>query len=481
MRLIALALLLLAASARAQTVAIVDVSTVPLDSARTVANQTIVMVDGTITAIGLAENVTVPEGAEVIDGRRLYAMPGLADMHAHLAHPETEFYAEDNRASLALMLAHGVTTARVMWGTPGTLAFVDSVRSGAILGPDLTLASPFVQGRQDTLDTPWTPGAAFNSPGIFRARTEADARAIARHIHAQGYDYIKAYDYVPPAAYRALLDEAESLGLAVVGHVPFGVPLAEVITDGRQSSIEHARAFAPLAEALDSPSRDSTQWYHQFFGRYAHISPDRLAVLAEMMRASRQWIVPTVLTAEWNSGPQPDMLARISAPDMVRFTPAAQRQIWLDYANGFALNYERWGLDMAPIRAYALSLVRAMHEGGARLLLGTDATPAMTPQGVAVHEEMALWAEAGLPPVDILRAASLSAHTYLTESGLADGPGGLAVGARADLVLLRADPLADLANAREIEAVITRGRVLDRSQLDAMLAEVVALYAGDAP
>ena len=460
----------------AQTVAIRDVALVPLDSARAVPGQTVVVRGGVIDAVGASGEVEVPPEATVIDGRGMYLMPGLADMHAHLTHPEAAYYADDNRASLALMLAHGVTTARVMWGSPGLVAFRDSVRRGEILGPSLSLASPFFQGRADSLGA-WEAEEAAGDPAILRVGTEADGRAAARYAREAGYDLAKPYDWISPEAYRGLLDEAEALGLPVGGHVPRTVGLARVLLDGRQGTIEHASAFAPLAEAAGSPVRDSSQWYHQYFGRYAHYSPEKLDAIAEVVAASGIWVVPTVLTSEGPSAPRDTMLVRATDPQTVRYTPEAQRALWRGYIDGFATNYARWGVDLGAARGFALALVRALHARGARLLLGTDDTPAMRPHGIAVHREMALWAEAGLPPLAILRAATLDARRYLREAGIAEGTGEIAPGQRADLVLLRADPLADVANAREIEAVVAGGRLLTRADLDAMLASVEALYA----
>lgn len=374
----------LAWAGQAQTVAIVDVALVPLDSARVVPHQTVVVVGDRISAVGPAGAVPVPDGADVVDGRGRFLMPGLADMHAHLAHPETGYYAEDNRASAALLLAHGVTTARVMWGTPGVLAFADSLRDGRILGPRVTVASPFLQARGDTAGV-WSPDA-IQDPAIWRVRTEADGRASVRHASALGYDYVKVYDQIPAPAYEGVLAEAERLGLAVVGHVPGAVGLARVLADGRQRSIEHVSVFRGLAERLDSPARDSTAWYHRYFGSFAHASPERMDVMAAFVAAEGVWIVPTVLTTEWYSGPQPDMLARLAMPDLLRYTAPAQRSIWRAYAEGWATNYAQWGLDMTAERAFALEAVGALHRRGARLMLGTDATPAMSVQGLAVHE-----------------------------------------------------------------------------------------------
>ncbi len=457
--------------------AYVDVTVVALDSARAVPGQSVVVEGDRIVAVGPTATVQVPAGARVVDGRGRFLMPGLADMHAHLAMPGTEYFPMDNRATFALMLAHGVTQIRNLWGTTGLLALRDSVEAGQVLGPRIWTTGPFVIARPDTLNEPWSPSELGMDDEYLLAGTEADGRAAARYHVEAGYDFVKVHNLTSAAAYRGLVLEAERLGLPVVGHAPWAVGLASVLTGGRQNSLEHYDTFAGLAQASEAPSRTASEWYDRVFGPYRSIEPERLALLAELAAASRVWFVLTVIVSEWYSGPQPKMIAHLDNPLLARYTSLAQRASWREYAEGWATNYATWGVDMSLERPFALSLVRALHDAGARLLIGSDAPATMVPPGIGVHDEMALWAEAGIPALDVLRAATTRPARYLQEVGLADGPSGLEVGAPADLVLLRCDPLLDVANARDIEAVMTRGRLLDRADLDRMLADVEARYA----
>ena len=453
-------------------VAFVGVSLVPMDSARVVPDQTVVVEGGRIIAVGPAPQTAVPDGAEVVDGRGRYLMPGLADMHVHLTHPEPGgYYHESNRASFDLLLANGVTTVRNMWGSPGLLALRDSVAAGLVLAPRFTTTGPFVEDRDGDLPGPWSLSELESNPLTLHVRTEADGRAVARYHADAGYDYVKVRDRIPAAAYRGLTDEAARLGLPVVGHAPWAVGLGAVLTQGRQSSVEHFAPFAGLAERSDSPARSAEEWYDRVWGTYAHDDPERVSLLAQLTAASRVWATPTLFVSEWYGGPQPDMLARLRDPDVVRYTSAAQRESWREYAEGFATNYARWGLDMEAERAFGLRMVRALDGAGARLLLGTDATPAFGVQGMAVHEELVLMVEAGLTPFAALRTATVNAQTYLRESGFSTSSGTVRVGEPADLVLLGANPLDDIGHARQIEAVVIRGRYLDRARLDGLLVE----------
>ena len=464
-----------------QPLAIIDVVLVPLDSARAIPHQTVVVRGGRIVALGSSASVTVPEGARVVDGRGRFLMPGLADMHMHLAFEGSPGSAEDNRATLALLLAHGVTTVRNLWGTPETLALRDAVASGDVLGPRIWTSGPFVIGRPDSLAGLWAPDeVGASDPAYLLARTEADGHAVARYHVAAGYDMVKVHHNTPAPVWRGLTDEGRRLGIPIVGHAPPAVGNAAVLVSGRQSSIEHYNPFVYLAQPTDSPARTAEAWYDRIFSPYRSVDSERLALLAELAAASETWFVPTAVVAEWYSGPQPDMAARIDDPEVARYTSAAQRGRWREYAEGFATYLAPWGIDMSLERPFALALVRALHGAGAKTMIGSDAPATMVTQGAGVHDEMALWAEAGVPPLAVLRAATIEPARYLRQAGLADGPSGLAVGAVADLVLLRANPLADVAHARQIEAVVTRGRLLDRARLDVLLDTAERIYAAQA-
>ena len=460
-------------AAQDHPLAFVDVALVPLDSARVVEHQTVVVRAGRIERVGSADEVAVPADAQRVDGRGRFLMPGLADMHIHLTPPETDqLFATDNRAAMALLLAHGVTTARVMAGSPGLLAFRDSVARGDVLGPSLTVASPLVDGRGQ-----YEGGDTFgDEAGRYVTETPEAAQAVVREIGEAGYDYVKVYSSLPRAAYRAVLDEAEAVGIPVVGHVPWTVGLARVLTDPRQASVEHVSAFNGLAEASDSPLRDSTAWWWRGFGTPAYAHPERIAVVAEIAAASRMWFVPTLFTSEYYTVPQAQTLVRLDDPAFARYTLPVQRARWRAYAEGLGAYLDRLGVDMAAWRPYGLAVARALHDADARLLAGSDDS-VLGVHGAALHDELALWAEAGLTPFEALRLATVNAHAFLREHGRGGGTGTLREGEPADLVFLRANPLADIAHARQIEGVVVRGRYLDRARLDGLLSDAERAYA----
>ena len=218
---LALLLLLLsltpAGPARAQgpsprVTAFEHVNVIPMDRERVLRDQTVVVRDGLISEVGDARRVRVPQGALRIDGRGKYLLPGLVDMHTHLF-SDDDFPEELAGDELALMLANGVTTIRLMIGTPEHLAMRREVEAGRLLGPTLYVASPQLAGRA-------YGGGVFNGRVV---KTAEEARAAVRDFKAAGYDFIKLTTEITPEVYDAATEEARASGIRVVGHVDMRV------------------------------------------------------------------------------------------------------------------------------------------------------------------------------------------------------------------------------------------------------------------
>src|SRR3712207_4715684 len=204
---LALLLLLLtltsaAAAARAQgptprVTAFEHVNVIPMDGERVLRDQTVLVRDGLITGVGDARRVRVPKDAMRIDGRGKFLMPGLADMHTHLFTDDDHIPDGLAGDELALMLANGVTTIRLMIGTPDQLRMRREVEAGRLLGPTLYVASPEVTGR--------TPrGGVFNGRTV---KTPDQARPAARDFKGAGHDFIKLNTHLTPEVYDAATAE----------------------------------------------------------------------------------------------------------------------------------------------------------------------------------------------------------------------------------------------------------------------------------
>lgn len=435
---------------------------------------TVVIKDGFIEIIDSTNKYAIPKNALVIDGKGRYLMPGLADMHTHLTHPEAQHFAEDNLATMNLLLANGITTIRNMWGSEELLEFSKKVNSGEILGPRIYTTGPFVIGRPDTLTTAWNADEVKNNPTYLFARTEEDGRAISKYHKDMGYHFVKVHNNTTLLPYKGLVNEN---AVPVIGHAPRPIGLAKIFTIGKQSSIEHYDMFVGLAEQSTSPAKKSQNWYDQYFGSYSYANDERILLLAELVKSSGMYFTPTIIISEWYNGSQSKMLLHLKDPDIMKYTSKQQRDIWFEYATGFASNYEKWNLDMTNQKNFALRLTYLFHKSRVPLLLGTDATPVMGIQGQSTLEELELLVEAGLTPFEAIKTGTVNVHEYLQKAGLKLGTGTIVVGEPADLILLEENPLINIGNIKKIMGVMTQGRWLNEEKLTELTKKAEEIYS----
>lgn len=431
------ALWLLSLPLSAHPLAIRDVSVIPLSTPGTLMHQTVLVDGGYIVEIGAAAKVAVPPDAEVVNGAGLYLMPGLADMHVHLTSPE----------ELPVYLSYGVTTVLNMRGAPEVLRWRDDVRAGRLLGPTIYTVGPTTDG-----DPP-------RNRRFVAVRSEADARALVGQQKAEGYDAIKVYDKYQAATFVALLDEAKRQDMAVLGHVPKEV--------GTERALELGQANVAHGEEL----------FFTFFGG----QPDeaRIPALVRRFRASGASVTMNMAAKLETIAELDDLEALLGNEDGKALTAIAYHQ-WMRTNNPY-VNRPKLGAfrekNLSMYR-FLLRLTSALHGGGLPILLGTDASWAGHYPGRSVHDELRALVEAGLSPVDALtiaaRAAGDFARTRLHEREVF---GVVAPGARADLVLLRRNPLEDVANASSVAAVVVRGRHLTSRELRQMFTAASASHA----
>lgn len=463
---VGVAALLLASSLSAQAsrtpltpgaIAITNVNVIPMTSDTVLRDVTVVIRDGRIASIRRGRTA-IPPGAVGVDGRSKYLMPGLADAHTHLFSDDE---LPDSLApyELGVMLANGVTTARLMIGTPEHFALRDAIRAGRILGPQLYLASPHLTEKQP-----------MNSRIV---KTPTEARAAVSEYAAAGYDFIKITDPLSPPVYEAIVDEARVGGIPIDGHVDPQNGVMRAL-EARQH-MQHLDGFFEAALADSAQSRASlTQGGVFKLGNWRSvddIDDARLARLAGAVARSSSYVTPTLTVFNTAFGLGFTDADLHSRPDW-KLMPAKFKNGYLkardwywNPANDSVRTPERRRRYVA-FRNRAVKLI-ADSGGAARILAGSDSPDWFMGYGWTMHREMESLVRAGLTPYQALAAATRNPAVLF---GGAGEWGTIETGRRADLVLLDANPLEDIRNTARISAVVIGGRWLRRAELDQMIA-----------
>ena len=427
--------------------AFVDVALVPMDRERILPGQTVVVRAGRIDEIAPADEVDVPADAAVVDGRGRYLMPGLADMHAHLPTPPTSQAVVD--AALFLFLANGVTTVRGMMGHLSHVDLRDRVAREEVLGPNLYVAGP-------PLDSRSVPDAET-------------ASAVVRQQALEGFDFVKVID-VSAEAYSAIIETADEVRIPVVGHVPRAVGIHGALEAG-QLTVEHLDGYVEAAEADDSPIRGADFLIRS---RQLPLAVDttKLPDLARATRDSGAWNVPTLGLFEALLAPDRGEALKDQHPD-VRYLPPELVEEWVTRKNEFLDNPARnvmgfavTGPGVSRLLQLRKEVVKALHDGGAGLLLGTDALQLFMVPGFSVHREMVLLVESGLSPYQVLELGTRNVAEHL---GQLSDFGTIAEGKRADLLLLESNPLNDVSSVSRRIGVMIRGTWITEAEIQGRL------------
>jgi imidazolonepropionase-like amidohydrolase len=415
----------------------VGVDVVRVAEGDVLSDQVVVVRDGRIEALGPVGETQVPEGARVVDGEGAFLAPGLADMHVHLVDP----------TRLVLFLANGVTTVRDLFGNPFKLQLRAQLAAGEALGPALHTAGPIIDG-----DPPVWSGSDV-------VTTTEEAVAVVRAQHEAGYDFLKVYERLSAEVYEAIVSEAARLGIEVHGHVPQAAGLDLVLESG-QSTIEHLTSYGPALARKGAPRPAVAAAALPMAAGWTAVDAEKQAFYADWTAEAGTWNCPTlVVTERAFSCPDAGWHDEATSPGL-GYVGAMLQQSWGAGAATYSSSCEAIQAGMPGRYAF----VKALHEAGAGLLIGTDTPNPWVVPGFSIHGELAHFVAAGLTPAEVLRIATLDAARFLQ-----DDFGDVRTGLRADLVLLAANPLEDLAAYREPLGVMVRGRWLPREELDGLL------------
>jgi len=394
--------------------AFVDVNVVPMVSNRVLPHQTVIIRSGRIFAMGRTGEIDVPEGSERIDGRDKYLVPGLVDMHFHLF-PADGGVDSASVDILALLVANGVTSVRSTIGSPSHLEIRDRIRTGKMLGPTLYLASPPLQSKA-------TP-------------TPARARELVYRYKTDGFDLIKLV-LKDRTDYDSAVAAAREVGLPIFGHVGDSIGIEHALEVGQ--SVEHLDGYVELVEK----------------------DPKRLPGLVRATQRANVWNCPTQFFHECLYSRD---LAEVSSYAGVSLVRQSVRDEWGRQRTETMAKYA----DKAAANARELvtrrRIIKALRDGGVRLLVGSDSPGMFRLPGFAMVEEMRALHRAGLTPYEVLDSATRLPAEYF---GALGEFGTVEVGKRADLILMNANPLRDIDAVFDQAGVMLRGAWFPRPVLD---------------
>lgn len=416
-------------------------------------NQTLIIRDGTIAALGDDGKVTVPTGALVMDLTGKSVIPGMVQLHEHLFYPTGPgMYGNLAVSFTRLYLAGGVTSMRTGGNMNGygDIAIKRAIDAGTVAGPWIDATAPYLEG----------PGL-----GLIQVRELKDAADATREVNFwadEGATSFKTYMHITRAELGAVIAAAHKRGFKVTGHlcsVTFH-EAAELGIDNLEHGFFVATDFVPDKKADECPGQAVGQ------AAVAAVDPNSEAVrsvIAELVK--KKVAITSTLTVFETLTPGRPMPHGLDVLD-----PQLKEQFEQRYAAA-QRNAKSVMTTLFP-RARALEI--AFFRAGGTLLAGTDPTGGggVIP-GYSDQRQLELLVESGLTPLEAIKVGTLNGATFL---GRASKVGSIAVGKQADLVVLNGNPAARIADLENVEVVFKQGVGYDPAKLIASVKGKVGLF-----
>ena len=407
------------------------------------------------------------QAKELINGEGKYLIPGLWDMHVHTGNADIFF---------PLYIANGITGVRDMGGgmetSTGNLSvkfqklslWRNEVIQGKRLGPEMVLAGSMIDG----------------SPAVWPGTIAVtDSSSIHTAVHAQkelGVDFIKVYHNLNINQLREVSEAVKKLNMDFVGHIPLSSPPLETLLEVSrlgQSSIEH---MINVQGAIAQGNKPITSYLEAAYAArdvIGKIDIDKEKILYDTLLKNNTWLTPTV-SIWWGIG-QLNQPHKKPYKQWLEYIPERIATEWNHNPFQDTELFSHPPEDYEAYRGAALSMAKVakrMHDAGVNLMAASDSeNPGIVP-GYGLHKELELLVLGGFTPAEVLRLATVNPAKFLNRTDI----GIISVGAKADLVILDADPLNDITNTSLIDGVILQGKYLERWKLDELLkqAEIIA-------
>jgi imidazolonepropionase-like amidohydrolase len=436
-------------------------------------DQSVVIINGRIAAVGPSARIKPARDARIVDGQGKFLVPGLWDMHVHIAGLNAD-PAWSKQVLLPLLLANGITGVRDMGGDLDTLlAWKREIEAGTLVGPHIVACGPFLVG------------SGNKTAEQYPIANVDEARAAVSDLKRRGAEFIKIISVASKEVFFAVADEAKKQNIPFAGHLPFQVSAQEASNAGMHS-IEHLlySAFSLSFSSKEDDLRvrliaaeekgDSIAWEQIAHESDATYDKEKAAQLFQTLKRNGTWVTPTLASLDITAHPED-----WSADDpQLAFVPPSLAKQWRDSMQDTEMKERAaW---LARQAANDWRLTGELHHAGIPLLVGSDSLDAFVIPGESLHRELGELVRAGLTPAEALSAATSGAATFL---GREHDLGTIETGKIADLVLLDGSPLENIANTQRVNAVVRAGVYLDRRELDKLLtqARAAAAAAGSSP
>lgn len=439
-----------------------NVNVITMKDAKLLTGQSVLISNGKIESIvSKAKNT---DGYTVIDGTGKYLLPGLFDVHAHFFQEQYEDHKSTTEQELKMMLANGITSARIMAGHPDYIAARAKVEAGEWIGPDLTIASPQLVGAW-----PW-PGEFKNYEIV---NTPEKAKDAVKRFKNEGYDAIKITFMVNRECYDTIVATAKQVNIKVVGHVGPKVKLPAALAAGEQ--IEHMDEFIDMLLPDTSYNHgqsvsDMNIWRKPAWETVPSLDESKIPALVKMVKASGIYVTPTNYFFMSSFGQIPSEESIKNKPDYEYIPKSLVDERWKNRDYYKSLEIPKTSMDRYVY--LRKKMVSELSKVGVPLMAGSDSPEFFLVTGFSIHDELATFTDAGLSNYDALKTATVTPAAFL---GFKDR-GSIESGKTADLILLTKNPLLNIRNTTSIEAVFKNGKYFNRKDLDTMLAEAKAAF-----
>jgi imidazolonepropionase-like amidohydrolase len=432
---------------------ITDVNIVDVRTGEIRPDQIVIIEKNRIATIGSRKDTRYPRNApNILNGKGAYLIPGLWDMHVHLAFGD--WFPRADEISLPLFIANGVTGVRDMGSELEVVqSWRDEIEAGRMVGPRIMTAGSMLDG----------PKPRF--PSSIAVATPEDGRRAVEQLKASGADFIKLQSLVPREAVFAIADEARKEEIPFEGHVPDSVRASEM-SDAGMHSFEHLIGIFEGSSPIEDEFLKGDKTETKFLATY---DPERAAALAVLLAKNQTWQCPTLV---WERGGNLIDVNDFSKDTRAKYVPAYWKELtWKKFTD--QVKQENSADDLDTRKKFIekeLEVVQLLHKAGVPFLAGTDTPPGVYIfPGFSLHEELERFVAAGFTPLEALQTATLNPALFFH---MEDDLGTVEKGKIADLVFLAANPLEDIHNSQRVTAVIANGRFFSRNDLQRMLQRV---------